>query len=73
MQADFSMGGSIRQCATVVLFPGWRESGFFADDPDLCGRGDQVVAVASLAFDPIVSQAASLMEQGQTILKSEIV
>nr|KAG5700607.1 hypothetical protein BaRGS_015403 [Batillaria attramentaria] len=35
-------------------------------------RGDKVVAVASLAFDPIVSQAASLMEQGQVIMKSEI-
>lgn len=35
-------------------------------------RGDKVVAVASLAFDPIVSQAASLMEKGDTILKSEI-
>ncbi|XP_070204944.1 apoptosis-inducing factor 3-like isoform X2 [Littorina saxatilis] len=35
-------------------------------------KGDKVVAVASLAFDPIVSQAASLMEQGQTILKSDI-
>ena len=35
-------------------------------------RGEKVVAVASLAFDPIVSQAASLMEQGHTILKSDI-
>ncbi|XP_025093063.1 apoptosis-inducing factor 3-like isoform X2 [Pomacea canaliculata] len=35
-------------------------------------KGDKVVAVASLAFDPIVSQAASLMEKGDTILKSEI-
>ncbi|KAK7488221.1 hypothetical protein BaRGS_00020528 [Batillaria attramentaria] len=32
-------------------------------------KGDKVVAVASLAFDPIVSQAASLMEQGQSTLQ----
>ncbi|XP_076472901.1 apoptosis-inducing factor 3-like isoform X2 [Babylonia areolata] len=35
-------------------------------------KKDKVLAVASLAFDPIVSQAACLMEQGGTILKSEI-
>ncbi|KAK6192405.1 hypothetical protein SNE40_003876 [Patella caerulea] len=36
-------------------------------------KGDNVVAVASLAFDPIVSQAANLMLQGEVIQKSEII
>ncbi|XP_048247566.1 apoptosis-inducing factor 3-like isoform X1 [Haliotis rufescens] len=35
-------------------------------------KGETVVAVASLAFDPIVSQAAQLMLNGGTITKEEI-
>ncbi|ESO97239.1 hypothetical protein LOTGIDRAFT_214061 [Lottia gigantea] len=35
-------------------------------------KGDNVVAVASLAYDPIVSQAAQLLTQGEQIKKSEI-
>ncbi|XP_021366051.1 apoptosis-inducing factor 3-like isoform X1 [Mizuhopecten yessoensis] len=35
-------------------------------------RDDDVVAVASLNFDPLVSQAAELMAKGQKIKKSEI-
>ncbi|XP_067650688.1 apoptosis-inducing factor 3-like isoform X2 [Haliotis asinina] len=35
-------------------------------------KGERVVAVASLAFDPIVSQAAQLMLNGGTITKDEI-
>ncbi|KAK6968220.1 apoptosis-inducing factor 3-like isoform X1 [Biomphalaria glabrata] len=35
-------------------------------------KNDQVVAVASLGWDPIVSQAAELMSKGGTISKEEI-
>ena len=35
-------------------------------------RGDVVVAVASLNFDPIVSQAAEMFQAGKTISKAEI-
>jgi len=35
-------------------------------------RGDAVVAVASLNFDPIVSQAAEMFQAGKTISKAEI-
>ncbi|KAL5017385.1 hypothetical protein ScPMuIL_006974 [Solemya velum] len=35
-------------------------------------KGEEVVAVASLNFDPVVSQAAQMMSAGKKILKSEI-
>ncbi|XP_052800272.1 apoptosis-inducing factor 3-like isoform X2 [Mya arenaria] len=35
-------------------------------------KGDEVVAVASLNFDPIVSQAAEMFQAGKTITKQEI-
>ena len=35
-------------------------------------RGEDVVAVASLNFDPIVSQAAEMFQAGKTISKAEI-
>lgn len=35
-------------------------------------KGERVVAVASLAFDPIVSQVATLMEQGHTLMKTDV-
>lgn len=36
-------------------------------------KGEEVIAVASLNYDPIVSQAAELMFSGQKLLKSEII
>ncbi|KAJ8312314.1 hypothetical protein KUTeg_009687 [Tegillarca granosa] len=35
-------------------------------------KGDEVIAVSSLNFDPIVSQAAEIMASGKKILKSQI-
>lgn len=35
-------------------------------------RGEEVVAVASLNFDPLVSQAAEFMAKGHKISKSEV-
>ena len=35
-------------------------------------RGDYVVAVASLNFDPIVAQAAEMFNAGKTITKAEV-
>lgn len=39
--------------------------------PLLC-RGDEVIAAASLNFDPYVARLADLMLAGEKVLKSEV-
>ena len=38
----------------------------------MLSRGDQVVAVASMNFDPVVAQAAEMLRTGRPITKQEI-
>jgi hypothetical protein len=39
--------------------------------PSLC-RGDEVIAVASMNYDPIVSKVAEVLASGRAIRKREV-
>lgn len=62
-QVDRSVSGSPRRRATAGQSQ--------AQPPSPC-RGDEVIAVASMNYDPIVSKVAEVLASGRAIRKREV-
>lgn len=51
---------------------GLREEGSYQAQPPSPHRGDEVIAVASMNYDPIVSKVAEVLASGRAIRKREV-